>query len=58
MPNICVGYVLRTSIDKIKENGFKLTKKEEERSRRYLARQMHLPKPKPCYIVWNEPLQA
>ena len=29
---ICVDYVLRTSIDKIKENGFKLTK---ERSRRY-----------------------
>ena len=20
--------------------------------------QMHLPKPKPCYIVWNEPLRA
>ena len=19
---------------------------------------MHLPQPKPCYIVWNEPLQA
>ena len=31
---ICLGYVLRTSIDKIKENGFKLTK---ERSRRYPA---------------------
>ena len=29
---ICVDYVLRTSIDKIKENGFKLTK---ERIRRY-----------------------
>ena len=29
---ICLDYVLRTSIDKIKENGFKLTKK---RSRRY-----------------------
>ena len=29
---ICVDYVLRTSIDKIKENGFKLTK---ERSRMY-----------------------
>ena len=24
---ICLDYVLRTSIDKIKENGFKLTKK-------------------------------
>ena len=29
---ICLEYVLTTSIDKIKENGFKLTK---ERSRRY-----------------------
>ena len=29
---ICLDYMLRTSIDKIKENGFKLTK---ERSRRY-----------------------
>ena len=29
---ICLGYVLRTSIDKMKDNGFKLTK---ERSRRY-----------------------
>ena len=29
---ICLDYVLRTSIDKIKENGFKLTK---ERCRRY-----------------------
>ena len=32
---ICLHYVLRTSIDKIKENGFKLTK---ERSRRYPAK--------------------
>ena len=31
---ICLDYVLRTSIDKNKENDFKLTK---ERSRRYLA---------------------
>ena len=31
---ICLDYVLRTSINKIKENSFKLT---EERSRRYLA---------------------
>ena len=29
---ICLDYMLRTSIDKMKENGFKLTK---ERSRRY-----------------------
>ena len=33
--NICLDYVLRTSIDKINENGFKLTK---ERSRRYSAK--------------------
>ena len=32
---ICLDYVLRTSIDKIKENNFKLTK---ERSRRYPAK--------------------
>ena len=32
---ICLEYVLRTSIDKIKENGFDLTKK---RSRRYSAK--------------------
>ena len=32
---ICLDYVLRTSIDKIKENGFKLTM---ERSRRYPAK--------------------
>ena len=32
---ICLDYVLRTSINKIKENGFKLTK---ERSRKYLAK--------------------
>ena len=32
---ICLDYVLRTSIDKIKENGLKLTK---ERSRRYPAK--------------------
>ena len=32
---ICLDYVLRTSIDKIRENGFELTKK---RSRRYPAK--------------------
>ena len=31
---ICLDYVLRMSIDKMKDNGFKLTK---ERSRRYPA---------------------
>ena len=32
---ICLDYILRTSIDKIKENGFELTKK---RRRRYPAK--------------------
>ena len=32
---ICLDYMLRTSIDKIRENGFELTKK---RSRRYPAK--------------------
>ena len=32
---LCLDYVLRTSVDKIKENGFELTKK---RSRRYPAK--------------------
>ena len=32
---ICLDYMLRTSIDKVKENGFKLKK---ERSRRYPAK--------------------
>ena len=49
---ICLDYVLRTSIDKMKDNSFKLTK---ERSRRYPAQtitdadyvyDIHLPKPK------------
>ena len=66
---ICLDYVLWTSIDKIKENGFKLKK---ERNRRYPAQkitdadyvddkcfwQMHLPMRKSCYIVWGEPPQA
>ena len=37
---ICLDYVLRTSIDKIKENSFKLTK---ERSRRYPTKQLPTP---------------
>ena len=32
---ICLDYVLKTSIDKIRENGFELTKK---RSRKYPAK--------------------
>ena len=59
---ICLDYVLRTSIDLMKENGFKQAK---ERSKSYPAQTITnvdyaddiantLPKPKPCYIVWNE----
>ena len=57
---ICLDYVLRTSIDKIKENGFELTKK---RSRRYPAKTITEADyaddiAKHYCIVWNEPLQA
>ena len=66
---ICLDYVLRTSIDNIKENGFELTKK---RSRRYPAKTItdadyadniallaNTPtKPKHYCIVWNDPVQA
>ena len=62
---ICLDHVLRTSIDKIKENGFEMTKK---RSRRYPAKTItdadyadnigiHPTKPKHYCIVWNEPPQ-
>ena len=44
---ICLDYVLRTSIDEIKENSFELTKK---RSRRYLQKQL--------VILANTPNQA
>ena len=37
---ICLDYVLRTSIDKIREKGFELTKK---RSRRYSEKQLPTP---------------
>ena len=37
---ICLDFVFRTSIDKIKENGFELTKK---RSRRYPAKTITMP---------------
>ena len=37
---ICLDNVLRTSIDKIRENGFELTKK---RSRRYPAKTLPTP---------------
>ena len=63
---ICLDYVLRTSIDKIRENGFELTKR---RSKRYPAktitdadyaddlaftRRIRLIKQRHYYIVWNE----
>ena len=65
---ICLDYVLRTSIDKIKENGFDLTKK---RSRMYPAKTIadadadHADDiailantPNQAETVWNEPPQA
>ena len=59
---ICFDYVLRTSIDLMQENGFRLVK---VRSRIYAALrtqttpmtlrywQIHPPRPNPCCIVWN-----
>ena len=61
---ICIDYVLRTSTDKMKDNGFKLAK---ERSRRYPAKtitdadyvdDIALLANAPYNIVWNELLQA
>ena len=66
---ICLDYVLRTSIDKIKENGFEQAKK---RSKRYPAKtitdadyaddwrywRIRIIKQRHYYIVWNEPQQA
>ena len=54
--------ILVASKDFMKDNGFKLTK---QRIRKYPAQtitdadcQIHLPKPKPGYIVWNKQLLA
>ena len=62
---ICLDYVLRTSIDKIRENGFELTKR---RSKRYPAKtitlmtwrywRIRLIKQRHYCIVWNEPQLA
>ena len=66
---ICLDYVLRTSIDKMKDNGFKLTK---QRSRRYPAQTITdadyadnlallantSARAETLYIVWNEQLLA
>ena len=51
---ICLDYVLRTSIDKIKENGFELTKK---RSRRYPAKTI-IDADYDIAILANTPIQA
>ena len=67
---ICVDYMIRSSIYKIKDNGFKLAK---ERNRRYSAQTItnadyaddivlmskkKKTQLKPFYIVWNEQLLA
>ena len=66
---ICLDIVLRTSLDQMKDNCFKLTK---ERSRNtpynhlrtrttpmtWCFWQIHPRKPKPCYIVFNVHLHA
>ena len=63
---ICLYIVLRTSIDLKKENGFTLAKKKRaENTPHELLRtqttpmikrfwQMPLPKPNPCFMVWNK----
>ena len=54
---ISLDYVLRTSIGKIKENGFKLTR---ERSRRYPEETVIDANNADdiALLAWNEPLQA
>ena len=63
---ICLDYVLRTSIDRIKENGFKLTKKRTKGTpQKQLPMltterfwKIHPTKPKHYCIAWNKPPQA
>ena len=53
---ICLDYILRTSIDKMKDNGFKLTK---ERSRRYPAQTIkHTDYADDIALLVNTPAQA
>ena len=52
---ICLDYVLRTSIDNIRENGFVLTKK---RSRSYPAKQLPTPTTPMTALLANTPNQA
>ena len=59
---ICLNYKLQTSVDLIKENGFKLKGKKQIIPHRNYYRcrllQIHLPKPNPCYIVWSRQQEA
>ena len=63
---ICLDYVHRTSIDEIKDNGFKLSTESSTRDSAQKITDVdytddtviHQPKPKPCYIVWNEQKMA
>ena len=61
---MCLNYVLRTSIDIMKENGFKLSKEISRRSLEPIIMDAgyadiallakHTPKFNPCNIAWNE----
>ena len=65
---ICLDYILRKSIDKIKDSGFKLKKeaavtphnqfriRTTSMTERFCR--IHPLKPKPCYTVWNKQLLA
>ena len=69
---ICLDCVLRTSVDKIRENGFEMTKKKKKEAEctpqnqlqtsttpmTYRYWQIHPTKPKHYCIVWNKPPQA
>ena len=61
---ICLDYVLRTSLDLMKENGFKLAKERLRYTTQTItdadyaddiaSRKFRPPKPNPWYIVWNK----
>ena len=66
---ICLDYILRTLINKIRENGFELTKKKAEGTPQKQLQtptmpmtlrywQIHPTKPKHYCIFWNKPPQA
>ena len=51
---ICLDYVLRTSIDKIRENGFELTKKYDLMMMNYMIILENITKPNsslPCFLL-------